>query len=58
MLFRTRVISINTLTAKDELSHPGHFTFYSPRPQGEYLGGSQPMLPCVSLFPPITKVQN
>ena len=29
--------------------------FYSPGPQGGYIGGSRPMFPCVTLWPLITK---
>ena len=40
------------------LSAVGNYTvhgpFYSPGPQGGYLGGSRPMLPCVTLCPLIT----
>ena len=30
------------------------WNFYSPVPQGGYLGGSRPMLPCVTLCPLIS----
>ena len=40
------------------LSAVGHYTvhtpFYSPGPQGWYLGGLRPMLPCVKHCPLIT----
>ena len=44
----------NPLAAKDEISRPENLTFLSPGPQGGYLGGSRPMLPCVTLCPLIT----
>ena len=51
---KCRVKSDNPLTAKEKISRPGNLTFYSPGPQGGYLGGSRPMLPCVTFCPLIT----